>query len=497
MSISKYPVTVTLSPRLNAFEIVKLADETGDIQVAGSVQIQLDPVSRVASDDILTQAIKALYVNHQVPLDTPTVLVLPSFFSREVELPTDFSRDELQFALISEAERFSLFKNLEPTVSSVRLSTNETTTNYYYSAFPVHEVELYQSIFTALDIPLIAIDLNYLSILRGLMATQTVSQEVEEQTPWLLMVLTDNTFFLSLQQGNRITKTFEARLSVSSSDPQAAMADIQEDFAYFCEGEAYAKMVLVSNADTLQVETLMRMLPIEVPVVPLEQNANTLETLGALTPEYPCSLEAIGGVFYSLMPEMPAMNFKPQASEEAMAINEMKKKIFIGLVVVNALALLFVIVLWAGLNVWKGMKETQIHAMTQKINQINMVGSLEQYKEIKRNLFSKKVIDSNTLLNNVVVKLGSLAEGNTWFDALSMSSSAAEPAKGFQLILNGKSLAPDSVDKLVGAMNRALNREDFHVEHINPLQDQSVGSYYEWQVTVSPRAGEPGIPGAP
>src|SRR5689334_20897412 len=115
MSSKKLPVSINILPTLDYVELVQYDNKTGEIEKTASLPCQFDPVTRQMGDrEQVIQAIRDLYNTNRITFNTPAVLVLPSFFTREIELPTEFTKDELRFALISEAERFYIFKKIEP-----------------------------------------------------------------------------------------------------------------------------------------------------------------------------------------------------------------------------------------------------------------------------------------------------------------------------------------------------------------------------------------------
>ncbi|MGJ8493538.1 hypothetical protein ACR4XK_12100, partial [Glaesserella parasuis] len=114
------------------------------------------------------------------------------------------------------------------------------------------ELEKYVKIFQELGIPLLAIELNYFSMVRGLMATGAVSNLVNEGGRWCLLTVSDNSFFTAILEGVKIQKTADAWLSVTEEDsPSTTTQEVQQDFEAFVEGEAFEKLILVNNANRI------------------------------------------------------------------------------------------------------------------------------------------------------------------------------------------------------------------------------------------------------
>ena len=163
MSSKKLPISINVFPTLDFVELVQLDPKSGQLEKAVALPCQFDPLTRQVTDrDAFLQTIRDLYSLTRIPLNTPAVLVLPGFFTREIELPAEFKKDELRFALVSEAERFYLFKKSEPQIDWINLDSHRLL----YAAFHKNEIEKYQKIFQELRIPLLAIELSYFALLR-------------------------------------------------------------------------------------------------------------------------------------------------------------------------------------------------------------------------------------------------------------------------------------------------------------------------------------------
>ena len=122
MSSKKLPVSINVFATLDYIELVQLDPQTGQLEKAVSLPCAFDVLTRqVADREVFLQTIRDLYNMCRIPLTTPAVLVLPGYFTREIDLPAEFSKEELSFALISEAERFYLFKKNEPQIDWVNM----------------------------------------------------------------------------------------------------------------------------------------------------------------------------------------------------------------------------------------------------------------------------------------------------------------------------------------------------------------------------------------
>lgn len=490
MSSKKLPVCINVFPTLDYIELVQCDEKTGEIEKTSSLPCMFDQASRQMADkDQMTQAIRDLYNLNRIPFNTPAVLVLPSFFTREIELPTEFSREELRFALISEAERFYIFKKSEPQIDWINLDESRLL----YSAFPKTEIEKYMQAFQELRIPLLSIELSYFSILRGLISSTTaVATELENNERWCMLVVSDSSFFASIQEGAKIVKTTDAPLSVTDDDNQAAITEIQQDFETFSEMEAFTKLIVVNNANRFNSETLLSRLSYQGDLILIEQNTLTLGSRGAPEARFPCSLEGIGGVFYTRFPEFPHMNFLLETGEDVVGIMHYRKEMAKWLLISNAGVFFLCLILWGvmALVIWQ--KDQQREDITRQIAQLGASADTSQLAEINRKKFVKKLVDQNVKVNNVLVKLGSSTATQMWLEKVEVD--AKELEKPLKIAIDGGSLDLDTVKTLRDTLDTVLKESELEVAKPDQATSDDGQSYYTW--TIQNKAVAPADPNA-
>lgn len=477
MSSKKLPVSINVFPTLDCVELIQFDERSGDIEKASSLPCQFDPVSRQMSDrDLVVQTVRDLYNMNRIPFNTPAVLVLPSFFTREIELPTEFSRDELRFALVSEAERFYVFKKVEPQIDWINLDESRLL----YAAFPKAEIEKYMKIFQELKIPLLGIELGYFSMLRGLVATGAVSAEIDNASRWCVLTVSDNSFFASVQDGVKIIRTTEAPLSVTEEDDQSTIQEIQQDFETFAEQEIFSKLVVVNNSNRINSDDLMIQLSHAGSVILIEQNAQTLKSRGSTEGQFPCSLEGIGGVFYKQFPEMPDLNFLLETSEDVAGIIYYKKEAIKWLLVMNGGVFLICLLVLGVLSLLTWQKDQERDALSKKASELGASINAEQLNDVNRKKFIKKVVDQNVKINNFLVKLGSLAPKDVWLEKVQLASEKLE--QPFQIQVEGKALTLDEVNTLVTPLNSNLENGNLEVSNAAQATSPDGQAYFTWSI---------------
>jgi hypothetical protein len=450
MSSKNLPVSVSIFPTLDAIELVQFNEKSGDIEKSASLPCTFDPATRQVQDrDHLVQAVRDLYNVNRIPFSTPAVLVLPSFFTREIDLPAEFSREELRFALVSEAERFYVFKKMEPQIDWVNLDKSRLL----YSAFPKVEIDKYVQAFQELKIPLAAIELSYFSMIRGLLATGVLGNEnITRGDRWCLLVISDNALFVSIQQGFKIQKTTDVPLSVSEDDDEGAISEIQQDFAAFTESETFSKLFFINNSRNINSQHVLLSLDYPAELILIEQNSGTLRSRGATDGLYPCSLEGIGGVFYRRFPELSGMNFLPEADADLAGLAHYRQEAVHWLLIANGGVFLLCLALWGVLTLLIWQKDQETALLAQQAGQLGILTRPGELADVERRQFTKKVADRNIAINNFLVKTGSTIQPEIWLEKLQLAS--GQPDQPWQATLEGKALKLDAVDHLLAELNK-------------------------------------------
>lgn len=478
MSSKKFPVSINVFPTLDYVELVQLDPKTGQLEKAVSLPCQFDPLTRQVTDrDLLLQTIRDLYNMCRIPMKTPAVLVLPGFFTREIELPAEFQKEELRFALVSEAERFYLFKKSEPQIDWIRLSDDRLL----YAAFAKAEIEKYQKVFQELKIPLLAIELSYFALLRGLVATGAVQEDIENGYRWGLLSISDSTLFVSIQDGSKILRTTDAPLSMGQEEAHSMVEEIQQDYESFIEDDVLTKLIVINNSSLKGLDDLLRRQNLDPNMIFIEQNVNTLGSRGATEGEYPCSLEGLGGVFYKHFPELPDLNFIADTGEDIVGIMRYRSEAVKWLAIGNAAIFFLCLATWGIFGLITMTKDHAREEVMQKASK--MASSLDPSRlgEIKRKRFIKSVIDDNVTMNNFLISLGTQVKDNIWLDKIEIVSTGI--GQPFTVKVDGRTTGNlDDVNKLPPLLNSTLKNSPLEVS--NAAQDTTPDgqAFFTWTI---------------
>jgi len=314
-------VSIQLLPGLNGLEIVAYDDTKGGVYRFGAIPIEVDPYSRqMKQAGQLKSILNQLYAQSRISKKLPVTLVLPGFYSRELRLPPHTSDAEKRVAIESDVQQFFMFKNQVPRLSWINIQGEKVL----YSAYPQAEIEHFIQACQALDINLAAIDLNYTAILKGLAATGAIQTQLENQEQWALLVISDTIFFAAMLEGTEWFKTLERPLTQSGASTERLLSEIQADFTRFMGQRRFSKVVTVNNSDGVDSDLLLETLAFDCPTMVIQQNWERIHSLSVLSSgsrslnrtfskteetDFPCTLEALGAVFYDQYPEIGAFNF--------------------------------------------------------------------------------------------------------------------------------------------------------------------------------------------
>jgi hypothetical protein len=478
MSSRKLPVSINVFPTLDYVELVQYDDKTGEIEKAVSLPCSFDMAGRqVANWEQMGQIIRDLFSMNRIPAGTPAVLVLPSFFTREIDLLAEFTREELRFALVSEAERFYVFKKNEPQIAWVKLEGGRLL----YSAYPKDEIERYVQIFQEARIPLVGVELAYFSALRGLVATGAIREELEtEEARWCLLIISNFSLFASFQQGVKLSKCMDTPLSTSEDSAESAIQEIQQDFESFIAGEVFSKLIVVNNSTRITTEQLISGLGLQGNVILIDQNGETLGSRGAQAAQFPCSLEGIGGVFYSSFPELPRLNFLPETSEDVESITLYRQQALKWLSIVNGATFLLCLLLWGVFALVLWQKDQEIQSLTKEAARLAQLSNSGHFSELNRKKFVKKVVDYNARVNNLLVRLGRLTSSETWLERVEVN--AEDLTKPIQISVEGKTLHLDQVNKMRSELNEAAPLSNLEVSNAAPVTSPDGQAYFTWSI---------------
>jgi hypothetical protein len=447
-------VCLTLQASFDRMELVELNPATGELLHIGSIGFEGNPSNKsIANIEAFEEQLKLLLDQSGVNQKAPFRVVLPSLYTRVVNRPdTAIDDDELEPLLQLECENFFLFKKTEPAVAWAQAVAPE---QLLLAGYPKVELDRLLQVFEHLKLTVVGVELNYTSLVKGIISTQLLTDEMESDLPWVLLVVQENVFFMASLQGERFVKTFEAPLSRGQGAESHWLNDISQDYAEFTAGAACHKLVLVNNTLQLSSELLLKRLA-GVPPDPvvLEQNALTVASLGATEPRYPCTLESMGSSLLKAITEMTTLDFLPKSlkgQEETANLQATGLKVVIAL---NVAVVLIVFLGWASIALTGVSKTYELDQMTKQPSMTQTL-TLENAQLVQR-LFVAKALLHNKRANDFVINTAINLPDTVWLDVITVAPHASGTDATLQRQLQGGSLTPEDVNNYLGKLNQLL-----------------------------------------
>ncbi|MBK8190272.1 MAG: hypothetical protein IPK79_07445 [Vampirovibrionales bacterium] len=477
MAERKSNVCVHVLESLDGLEIIRFHEKTRRIEKAGALPLSLDPNTRAIPDPAeLRAALRSLYSVHGIALSSPTVLVLPSFYTRDFYFPGPFSEQEIRQALLSEAEQYFLFRNNEPRLDWVTLEEGRLL----YSAYPKNTITEFVEAFAANRTPLCGIDINYFSLIRGLIATGTLADLDKPQSRWMLMNVSDHLFTAALFEGLKLKRLSESPLPLATMDASTAIVEINQDLRRFLAGENFEAAVLINNAERLDTAPLVDSFSYYQEIMVIDQNQRTLRSRNPAAGEYPCSLEAIGGAFYQHYADQPSLNLIPEDLGRQREGQTLRTSLTSLLGVANVAAALLLLAAITLLGIWNQQQQTRLDAWNSVSRASGPASESAPLEMVSRQAFLRNAALSNISLNNLMIKAGALLPDDMWMNRLSLVAQDAADPQTVEIV--GGALMPTSVTKYVSELNPALQRRDLLVDRADLATTADGQPYYDWIV---------------
>jgi hypothetical protein len=336
-------IGIAFSGDFSQLELTWVNINTGDIIQAGNIPLTcINPNTRVIEDEqALKESILALYTSLGIPKELHVTVVLPSLYTRMIPFPTGLSDEEMLMALESEAERSVLFKRNTPTVDWIRLhEIEEDSQQILFSSYYASQITTLINCLQALKLPIVGIDTHLTSLIRGLHSTGAI---VEDGQKRLLCVVSFSNFAILILEGTVIVSLIEVPLSTQGVTEDIILADIDQDLQGL--GDVLfdcTQAIVVKNNPAVTVEGLAKSFARFSEVVLVEQSSETIASLGCEVPLYPCTVEALGATQYQSLEHLPHFNFLPLEKRSLTYVKEMRKKVLLGAIGLNAVASLIV-----------------------------------------------------------------------------------------------------------------------------------------------------------
>lgn len=470
---------------LTTIELLQFNARQGKFLRLDSEEFMLDPATREGLDDAiqLKNTIKRLYDRNKILLKSATCVVVPSFFTRQYAIPSQTPDDEIKTILISEAERFYVFKKIDPDVAYIPIQSGEML----YTAYPKSPLDDLKQVLRDLKIPIMCIECNYTATLRGLVAMGIVQEELSKQLKWGMVVLNDYNAFMVMMDGSRIEKTIENPLPIEVSDEAGLINEIRNDFSQFFGFEVLNRIVLINNSVKLSSPNIVEAINYQGQLDVFDQNERTLATRHAPEAPFPCSLEAVGGSVINIVRDISPLNLLNSTLEREQQMASEKEGLLANpqeLVAYALIALgLLIFVGQMGLGAMLGSMQQGEQQKAAKLQaDINTsLNSLAVVPEVKQKLYVKQGHDQNIRFNNILIKAGQALPPDAWLDELVLVSNP--DLKSLMVNIRGGAMSSDPLNTYVKEVNSEVGTPGLTPSVLPKQQDNQ--RYFEYVLSNS------------
>lgn len=438
-----------------------------------------DPQIREIDEEAvrLKVMLKRFYDRNGLSVTTPTTLVLPSFFSRDMPKPSGVQDSEMGMYVLSQAEGYYVFKKMEPIVGYAALDKHSKV---LYTAYPRASYLPLEQIFTDLKIPLIAMECHYTATIRGLMALGGFEQEIASDLKWAVIIVGPISTCMVMMEGEHVEKIQEIPLVLDTTTSEAVANQIKDDFNHFGQFQVVSKIILINNTTKLLDGTFLRVLDLNNLQV-FYQNDKTIDSLGAEQGERACTLEALGACVGLTGSTIPILSLLQKNLFELSIIQ--RKKDFIGLLLIALAIILFifyaiVITLMGFLQVQQDGAKAAVQKEIQDIQPPQ-----EELNKLKTELFLQRSINYNIGFNNILIKTFQALPPDAWLKSVDLDSQA--DYRNYKVVIKGGSVTSEPLNTYLQELNTQLGGQVL-TPIIEPQQNYQQQTYFNFELNNTP-----------
>jgi hypothetical protein len=261
-----------------------------------------ESLREISSMEMFKSAVSELFEELNINTKSNVVLNIPLVLLGAKELPLLLADDAVTEALTSEVEQSYIFKRYEPAVSWVDASTNQNgdMRKLFYSAVQKNVIDDLKNTLNELGATLVGVETSITSILKALIFSGLVENQVKDNVSWNLMTITQNGYSICSMVGKNLVDYYEEPLAIKSFEGEEIYNAINASAQITLMSYPANSLFVVSETDVVSAELLTSKMVVDCPVTFLENNSykkqdvipTSLEILEEVANKV--SLEAIG-----------------------------------------------------------------------------------------------------------------------------------------------------------------------------------------------------------
>jgi hypothetical protein len=414
-------VSLAFSSDFLRLELVWINTQSGQIINAGYIPItSVDLTTRaILTPDNLMESVQSLFQELNIPPNLPVTLMLPSFYTRLLGLPPGMNEKDVQQVLVGEAERSVLFKREAPTVDWLFLNVEDDQNEYcVYTAYPLSALNDLLAILNQLKINLCSVETNVSAVIKGLISTGTLANDAQKR---LVTILNETNSTTLLLEGAHISSLIEAPVSPQNINPSDIVSDLKQDIVGLSDLLQDCKeVIVVHNNSKVPAQLLANAFEQFDEVVLVEQSPETIASLGAKKPLYPCTVEALGAAMFKEWASLGSLNLLPQERQLEVMVADYRVKILPFAIAANVLVLVLVVSAYGVLSAINLGKSLSLEEVNQKITHHKPPAvSLDVYAKA---LWLKRYGDFNVKIVQWLTAVQKELPSTLWINSLSLNS---------------------------------------------------------------------------
>lgn len=272
---SKEIVYLSVTPGVG-LELIQVDPVIKAVKTYGHKPLEYsDSMREIANYEEFRTALEELFRELNINPKCNIVLNMPMVHFGKVDLPLLLNDDGVTEAVISEVEQSYIFKRCEPVISWFEGSSNTSsdTRTIFYSAMQKPAVDKIKEILSEMGATLSGVEISLVSSLRALLFSGLTETQMEEGTPWNLMIVNSTGYSLVSLSGKNIVDYYEEPLAlktyeldeiyeVINTSAQIALMNFPTNYLY-----------VVSETDLVSAEHLVSKMQFEGTVDFLENNS--------------------------------------------------------------------------------------------------------------------------------------------------------------------------------------------------------------------------------
>lgn len=421
-------VSIAFSSDFTKLELVWLNTQTGQIINAGFVPITgFDLSTRmIHNGDALSESMANLLHEMSIPIKVPVSIMLPSFYTRIINIPSGLTEADTASLIAGEAERSVLFKKEEPTIDWVVLDllSQEDEVNCLYTAYPTTTLnELLRIVEDVLKLQICAIESNLTAVIKGLLTTGTLQNDDKIR---LVSILNEGTSSNLVLQGIHILHVAETPVSLQNIKSEELVHDVQQDISGLSSLLTNCnEVIVIHNNSRVPSELLAQSFANFEEVILVEQTVETIASLGARRAFYPCTVEALGAAMSLEMANVPSLNLLPKSKQLHFLLQGLRRQVLPFAIAGNVLVFLLVLVAYGVLSVFNVTNGIKLGELEKTIAQHQAPStSPEIYAEA---VWLKRYSDFNVNVVKWLINVQKELPNTLWIDSLSLQQNKGKP----------------------------------------------------------------------